>query len=113
MNRIVRWIAVVGVGVTSLVLGGVCPGQAADGILQESARHKRPSASEIFRLLDADHDGVVTRAEFVDRPLVDDKAKVGALFMLIDADGDGKLTVSELKAARQRMLDGRVAAKSR
>lgn len=71
---------------------------------------ERPSREQMFAAMDADHDGVVTRAEFdVFRPpnapdrgaLTDEQRQErrGRLFAAIDANGDGRITLEEMRAA--------------
>ena len=67
--------------------------QSADG----TGPGPGPRDNKMFEMHDANGDGVVTEAEFLDR------AK--ERFAQMDADGDGKLTQEEAKAAHESMRD--------
>ncbi len=70
---------------------------------------KAVEARGMISQLDADKDGMITRAEF--KPLVDFAAQRGGeagakrtagLFLVLDADKDGKITRAERDAATER-----------
>jgi Ca2+-binding EF-hand superfamily protein len=77
----------------------VLGGDAAQA--QEAGR----AADRMFERIDADHDGVLTRAEV--------QAARGRMFDRLDADHDGVLTAAEFAAARERVQQRAAARFSR
>ncbi len=61
--------------------------------------HGKKKSHEMWKMMDADSDGTVTRAEF-------DKAH-DEKFKKMDADGDGKITKEEKKAHKKAMKEGK------
>lgn len=73
-----------------------------DGNGSISAAEARAAAERRYQSLDANHDGVVTQAEFVDSRL--------QMLAMADADGDGEVSRAEI---RDRVLDGLRKAQGR
>lgn len=81
-----------------LTLSAVCLAFAGAAWTTEQASD-RPDPDlqykRIFKRLDADADGVVTEAEYVQRSRWPDKEKARKIWRASDADGDGKVTERE------------------
>ena len=61
-------------------------------------RHHRPPPPPLFRVLDANHDGVIDETEI---------ANASAALRALDKNGDGKLTMDELMPPRPPRGEGR------
>ena len=70
-------------------------GDAAEGMPAGGHRGGHEGGMRLLRMADTNHDGAVTRDEFM--------AAQTKLFQLMDADHDGQLTKAERLAARQKM----------
>lgn len=73
-----------------------------DGNGAISAAEARVAAERRYQSLDANHDGIVTQAEFVDSRL--------QMLAMTDADGDGEVSRAEI---RDRVLDSLRKAQGR
>ncbi len=63
----------------------------------------RPSPEEIFKKLDADADGFISKDEFMASPRAqENKEKAEARFTELDADKDGKLSKDEFMAGHKK-----------
>jgi Ca2+-binding EF-hand superfamily protein len=79
-------------------------GKAGDG--------KRPNPEEIFKKLDANSDGSVSKDEYMAGPRAkQDPAKAGEGFSRLDKDSDGKLSKEEFAAAMKGKGDRKTDAK--
>jgi hypothetical protein len=67
---------------------------------KRQGQSQKPNIEQIFKAKDTDHDGKLSKDEFVGK--VKDPERVKALearFKAADTDGDGSLTLDEFKAA--------------
>lgn len=84
------------VGYVEYYLPGAVPGDAAVDLAQAGDRGRRQkSNAALFRRLDVNGDGVITKAEVRQR-MPNDKQAEGPIFDRLDEDHDGELTREEL-----------------
>lgn len=69
----------------------------------DSLQDLRDTAKMVFKMADANNDGLISQKEAVDAG----NLVVGGAFFRADADGDGKVTKEEADAARENMLNQR------
>lgn len=75
------------------------PLQAANKGAQAKPRPKA-SPEKIFKHKDKDHDGLLSKEEFIGK--AKDAAKAGERFAKQDQDSDGKLTLAEFKGKKTK-----------
>lgn len=75
---------------------------AAPGRPEARKASPEEAYKRIFKRLDADGDGAVTRKEYLARTRFKDKVKAAKIFHASDADGDGKVT--EVEYVRNRKV---------
>lgn len=93
---------------TLVVSALVCSSSAAG----DPPKKKRPSVEEVFKKLDKDGDGKVTRDEFQAHPGIKNKEAAAKAFKAADADADGSLTLDEFRDWAERMTERRREKKS-
>ena len=69
-------------------------------------------AEQLFALLDDDHDGLLTKAEFVGQAAALDmsEAEAATLFDLLDMDGDGEIDRSEFTSVSSVLISVQIAS---
>ena len=89
----------------ALAICGAFTLHAADGAKPKKPSDRKPgegrrSPEEIFKKLDSNGDGVITKDEFMAGPRAkEDPTKAGERFKALDKKGNGKITLEEFKAA--------------
>jgi Ca2+-binding EF-hand superfamily protein len=74
---------------------------------KHSPKHQRPDAEQIIKAKDKDHDGRLSKEEFVGKATEPERVKhLEARFKAIDANADGYVTLDELKAAHEKHAQG-------
>jgi Ca2+-binding EF-hand superfamily protein len=63
---------------------------------------KKKDLAAVFKKLDKDNDGKLTKAEFIGKREGEKKAKAEKAFARKDKDSDGNLTVEEFSAAPKK-----------
>ena len=102
MKKILGLMATI--GLTGVALAQAAPPARPDFLPRAAAEER---ATALNAMLDADHDGVVTRAE-VDRWAAGKPIPAGMLdsmFADADTDRDGRITLAEQKADALRSFD--------
>jgi Ca2+-binding EF-hand superfamily protein len=70
-------------------------------------KKKRQSLEDVFKKLDKDGDGKVTKAEFQAYPGIKNKEAAAKAFQSADADGNGSLSLDEFRDWAERMSERR------
>jgi Ca2+-binding EF-hand superfamily protein len=86
--------------IVSAVLGGL---SAAD----DPPKKKRQSVEDVFKKLDKDGDGIVTKDEFQAHPGIKNKEAAVKAFKAADADANGSLSLTEFRDWAERMTERR------
>lgn len=91
VNRATAWVATaICVALATPVLAG--------------AEGRRPSPAQIFQWLDKDHDGTLTRQEYIENSRFKNKEQARKIFEAADTDGDGAIT-QERYVEHRRITD--------
>jgi Ca2+-binding EF-hand superfamily protein len=78
---------------------GVCGAFAADKAADKGAKKPAKSPEEMFKILDKDGDGFVTKEEFLGKVKPEQKEAREKQFTAKDKDKDGKISKDEFLAA--------------
>ena len=70
-------------------------------------KKKRQGVEDVFKKLDKDGDGKVTKDEFQTHPGIKNKEAAAKAFKAADADADGSLSLAEFRDWAERMTERR------
>jgi Ca2+-binding EF-hand superfamily protein len=73
----------------------------------EPPKKKRQSVEDVFKKLDKDSNGKVTKDEFQAHPGIKNKEAAAKAFKAADADADGLLSLAEFRDWAERMTERR------
>ncbi len=96
----------------ALAICGAFTLHAADGNKPKKPQEGKPGAGghnpeEIFKKLDTNNDGFVSKDEFMAGPRAkEDPAKAAERFKMLDKKGEGKITLEEFKAGHDHKKPG-------
>jgi Ca2+-binding EF-hand superfamily protein len=74
----------------------------------DSVRDLQDTAKMLFKLVDLNNDGLISRQEAIDAGNV----MVGGFFFDADANGDGKIATDEMRAVRERLMQQKPVLKA-
>jgi Ca2+-binding EF-hand superfamily protein len=90
--------------IASLIVSALFGGSMSEN---DPPKKKRQSVEDVFKKLDKDSDGKVTKDEFQAHPGIKNKDAAAKAFKAADADADGLLSLAEFRDWAERMTERR------